>query len=63
MLVVDDEPDANITLKTLLEENGFETDAHTDPLRHYKVLDAASMISYFWTSRCQRWKDLNCIKK
>lgn len=32
MLVVDDEPDANITLKTLLEENGFETDAHTDPL-------------------------------
>lgn len=32
ILVVDDEPDANMTLRTLLEENGFETDAYTDPL-------------------------------
>lgn len=31
ILVVDDEPDANMTLRTLLEENGFETDAYTDP--------------------------------
>ena len=32
ILVVDDEPDANMTLRTLLEENGFKTDAYTDPL-------------------------------
>ena len=32
ILVVDDEPDANMTLKTLLEENGFETNAYTDPV-------------------------------
>ena len=31
ILVVDDEPDANMTLRTLLEENGFETDAYPDP--------------------------------
>lgn len=32
ILVVDDEPDANMTLRILLEENGFKTDAYTDPL-------------------------------
>ena len=32
ILVVDDEPDANMTLRTLLEENGFETNAYTDPV-------------------------------
>lgn len=32
ILIVDDEPDANMTLRTLLEENGFETDAYIDPL-------------------------------
>jgi DNA-binding response OmpR family regulator len=33
ILVVDDEPDANMTLRTLLEENGFETDGYTDPVK------------------------------
>jgi DNA-binding response OmpR family regulator len=32
ILVVDDEPDANMTLRTLLEENGFETVGYTDPV-------------------------------
>ncbi|HEY7081369.1 MAG TPA: response regulator [Nitrososphaeraceae archaeon] len=34
ILVVDDEPDANanMTLRTLLEENGFETNGYTDPV-------------------------------
>ena len=32
ILVVDDEPDANMTLRTLLEENGFETNAYIDPV-------------------------------
>lgn len=32
ILVVDDEPDANMTLRTLLEENGFETHGYTDPV-------------------------------
>jgi DNA-binding response OmpR family regulator len=31
-MVVDDEADANKTLKIVLEENGFEVDAYTDPL-------------------------------
>jgi DNA-binding response OmpR family regulator len=33
ILVVDDEPDANITLRILLEENGFKTDGYTDPVK------------------------------
>lgn len=33
ILVVDDEPDANMTLRTLLEENGFKTDGYTDPVK------------------------------
>jgi DNA-binding response OmpR family regulator len=40
ILVVDDEPDANMTLRTLLEENGFETVGYTDP-----VLALQSFIS------------------
>jgi DNA-binding response OmpR family regulator len=32
VLVVDDEPDANMTLRTLLEENGFETNSYIDPV-------------------------------
>jgi DNA-binding response OmpR family regulator len=32
ILVVDDEPDANMTLRTLLEENGFETNSYIDPV-------------------------------
>jgi two-component system, OmpR family, response regulator ChvI len=31
-LLVDDEPDVNITLKITLEENGFKVDSFTDPL-------------------------------
>jgi DNA-binding response OmpR family regulator len=33
ILVVDDEPDANTTLRILLEENGFQTDGYTDPVK------------------------------
>ena len=32
VLIVDDEPDLNITLKMVLEENGFKVDSFTDPL-------------------------------
>jgi DNA-binding response OmpR family regulator len=32
VLLVDDEPDVNITLKITLEENGFKVDSFTDPL-------------------------------
>jgi two-component system response regulator ChvI len=32
ILIVDDEPDVNLTLKMTLEENGFEVDTFTDPL-------------------------------
>ena len=31
-MLVDDEPDVNITLKITLEENGFKVDSFTDPL-------------------------------
>ena len=39
VLIVDDEPDVNLSLKIALEENGFEVDAFDDPvtaLDHYK---------------------------
>ena len=32
VLVVDDEPDHNLTLKMILEENGFKVHTFTDPL-------------------------------
>jgi DNA-binding response OmpR family regulator len=32
VLLVDDEPDLNLTLKIVLEENGFKVDSFTDPL-------------------------------
>jgi CheY-like chemotaxis protein len=32
VLVVDDEPDINLTFKTGLEANGFEVDAFSDPV-------------------------------
>jgi DNA-binding response OmpR family regulator len=32
VLLVDDEPDLNLTLKIILEENGFKVDSFTDPL-------------------------------
>src|SRR5919112_1543412 len=32
VLLVDDEPDLNLTLKLTLEENGFRVDSFTDPL-------------------------------
>ena len=32
VLIVDDEPDLNLTLKMVLEQNGFKVDSFTDPL-------------------------------
>ena len=32
ILIVDDEPDANLLFKIVLEENGFKVDSFTDPL-------------------------------
>ena len=32
VLIVDDEPDLNFTLKMVLEANGFKIDSFTDPL-------------------------------
>ena len=32
VLIVDDEPDLNLTVKMVLEENGFKVDSFTDPL-------------------------------
>jgi DNA-binding response OmpR family regulator len=32
ILVVDDEPDITLTLKIVLENNGFKPDAFTDPI-------------------------------
>ena len=32
VLLVDDEPDLNLTLKMVLEANGFKVDSFTDPL-------------------------------
>ena len=32
VLIVDDEPDVNLALKIVLEENGFQVDTFTDPL-------------------------------
>jgi DNA-binding response OmpR family regulator len=32
VLLVDDEPDLNLTLKMVLEQNGFKVDSFTDPL-------------------------------
>src|ERR687897_2987262 len=31
VLIVDDEPDLNLTIKMILEDNGFKVDSFTDP--------------------------------
>ena len=39
ILIIDDEPDVALTLKVVLEDNGFEVDSFTDSLlalRHFK---------------------------
>ena len=36
ILVVDDEPDIVITLRTVLERNNFKVDTHTEPLQVIK---------------------------
>jgi DNA-binding response OmpR family regulator len=45
VLLVDDEPDLNLTLKMVLEQNGFKVDSFTDPLSalEYFKEEAASM--------------------
>ena len=42
ILIIDDEPDVALTLKVVLEENGFEVDSFTDSLlalKHFKEAD------------------------
>jgi DNA-binding response OmpR family regulator len=41
ILVVDDEPDVNLALKTALEENAFEVDVFNDPLLALENFKAA----------------------
>jgi DNA-binding response OmpR family regulator len=41
ILVVDDEPDVNLALKTALEENDFEVDVFNDPLLALENFKAA----------------------
>ena len=36
VLLVDDEPDLNFTIKMTLEENGFKVDSFTDPLSAFE---------------------------
>jgi DNA-binding response OmpR family regulator len=36
VLLVDDEPDLNLTIKIILEDNGFKVDSFTDPLLAFK---------------------------
>jgi DNA-binding response OmpR family regulator len=45
VLVVDDEPDINLTFKTGLEANGFIVDAFSDP-NLAQISSLAYMISY-----------------
>jgi DNA-binding response OmpR family regulator len=42
VLIVDDEPDLNLTLKITLEENGFKVDSFTDPLSALENLRTSS---------------------
>jgi DNA-binding response OmpR family regulator len=37
VLIVDDEPDVNLAVKIVLEENGFQVNTFTDPLKHKKT--------------------------
>jgi two-component system, OmpR family, response regulator ChvI len=47
VLMVDDESDVNLTLKIVLEENGFKVDSFTDPLlalQNFKEDDMYDML-------------------
>jgi DNA-binding response OmpR family regulator len=43
VLIVDDEPDLNLTVKMVLEENGFKADSFTDPLLALKNFKEAGI--------------------
>ena len=43
ILIVDDEPDLNLTVKMVLEENGFKADSFTDPLLALKNFKEAGI--------------------
>jgi DNA-binding response OmpR family regulator len=36
ILIIDDEPDVNLVLQSVLEQNGYRTDSYTDPVAAYK---------------------------
>jgi hypothetical protein len=36
ILIIDNEPDVNIVLQSVLEQNGYRTDSYTDPVAAYK---------------------------
>ena len=50
VLVVDDEVDANTTLKIILEENEFEVDAYINPLLALSNFKPGVYIFYFMMS-------------
>jgi DNA-binding response OmpR family regulator len=46
VLLVDDEPDLNLTLKMVLEQYGFKVDSFTDPLSALEIFKGESAGTY-----------------
>jgi DNA-binding NtrC family response regulator len=63
ILVVDDEVDITIVFKLGLEKADFVVDAYTDPVLALSEYKPDMMIYYCLILKCQKWMDLNYMKK
>lgn len=59
ILLVDDDPDANLSLSILLRDRGFDVDSFTSPSDALKYFRR----NYYDLSECQIWMDLSCTER
>ena len=60
---MDDEYDISLTIKVVLEENGFIVDSFTDASETLEILPLVYTIWLCLTLECQRWMDLDCMRR
>lgn len=63
ILIVDDEIDITTVYTVGLQDNGFKVDAFNDPLQALSDFKSGTFDFVLIDYKCQRWMDLNYIKR
>jgi DNA-binding response OmpR family regulator len=63
LLIVDNEPDINLSLKIFLEENGFQVDTFDDPIIALDNFRNGVYDLLILDIKMPKMHDLNCIGK